>query len=71
MDIDELISAGRYIPFLFMEWDNSVAQCYSLATRLRDWGYKGFVNMYVNQKFKKGYSPVSNSSISRIYFLGM
>jgi len=43
--IDELISAGRHIPYLFMEWDNSVAQCHSLATRLRAWGYKGFADM--------------------------
>ena len=43
--IDDLISRGHHIPFLFMEWDNSLAECLSLATRLRIQGYRGFVKM--------------------------
>ena len=43
--IDDLISAGRHIPFLFMEWDNSVPECQPLSSRLRARGYRGFVKM--------------------------
>ena len=43
--IDDLISAGRHIPFLFMEWDNSVLECKLLSSRLRAHGYRGFVKM--------------------------
>ena len=43
--IDDLIIGGNYIPFLFMEWDNSVAECHPLSIRLRAQGYKGFVKM--------------------------
>ena len=43
--IDDLVSAGRHIPFLFMEWDNSVQECQPLSTKLRAHGYRGFVKM--------------------------
>ena len=46
--IDNLLSSGKHIPFLFMEWDISVAACFSLASRLRAHGYRGFVNMNNN-----------------------
>ena len=44
--IENLLSSGKHIPFLFMEWDPSLAACSSLAARLRAHGYTGFVNMH-------------------------
>ena len=46
--IDDLLLSGKHIPFLFMEWDISVAACLTLASRLRAHGYRGFVNMNNN-----------------------
>ena len=51
--IDDLLSSGKHIPFLFMEWDNSVAACSSLATRLRAHGYRGFVNIAESRKHQE------------------
>ena len=42
--IDDLLSSGKHIPFLFMEWDPSLAACSSLATKLRAHGYTSFIN---------------------------
>ena len=42
--IEDLLSSGKHIPFLFMEWDPSLAACSSLATKLRAHGYTSFIN---------------------------
>ena len=51
--IDDLLASGKHIPFLFMEWDNSVAACSSLAIRLRAHGYRGFVNIAESRKHQE------------------
>ena len=47
LDTDVLETPGTYVPFLFMEWDNSVLSCPQLAATLRALGYRGYVKMWM------------------------